>query len=565
MILKSITPKNVGPFDGSSTLHLEPDVTVLTGPNDVGKSLALRAIELLCQHDALEEHEVYEERIGEHGPGWQHDPEVSCRATFLLTEVSAKAQANTGASAGAELEVERQVNADKTAAQRVRLQKGSSKQSMSGNLKKPPRILRLPPDTFVREQIDLRKPSKAEQRLLELGFGSEFTLQQHGNLKPMRRSSRIRKAEERLNAHLRKVFPVAMRHSFKLTEVGAEVSQLGVSLVDEHEGYTLLGSRGAGVRKLLDLTGTLLRVDPGEDHLILLYDEPETSLHADAQHSLRRLLEWLGAQPNIQVVYTTHSPSMVNTLRPGSVRLLKRQRVDDRAISVFENKPCGENYAPVRTSLGLSPSDSLLYAPITIVAEGAAEVRCLPVLLRKLAAAGRLGVDADSLDRLLALTHLLDGQGDSYPRLCKLAKSQGTHPIVFLDGDKKPDKKLAEEEIPVICLPDRTELEELVPPAIFIKAAVELAGGDADHLDEEAFKLWDGEQQAAWTADPKKGDWSKVMFSKRVDRWLVESGCRSLDKPRTMHRAIEETPPEKIEAAKLRELAAKMAQIGGTL
>jgi ABC-type cobalamin/Fe3+-siderophores transport system ATPase subunit len=42
MFIESIQPLNYGPFSGSVTLHLEPDVTVLTGPNDVGKSSLLK-------------------------------------------------------------------------------------------------------------------------------------------------------------------------------------------------------------------------------------------------------------------------------------------------------------------------------------------------------------------------------------------------------------------------------------------------------------------------------------------------------------------------------------------
>jgi chromosome segregation ATPase len=47
VILRNITPQHFGPFSGKTTLHLDPEVTVVTGPNDTGKTLALRAIEIL--------------------------------------------------------------------------------------------------------------------------------------------------------------------------------------------------------------------------------------------------------------------------------------------------------------------------------------------------------------------------------------------------------------------------------------------------------------------------------------------------------------------------------------
>ena len=75
---------------------------------------------------------------------------------------------------------------------------------------------------------------------------------------------------------------------------------------------------------------------------------------------------------------------MVNTLRPQSIRILERKRVNEKAVSLFVNNASRENYTLVRSSLGVSPADSLLYAPITIIAEGSTEIQCLPLVLKKL-------------------------------------------------------------------------------------------------------------------------------------------------------------------------------------
>src|SRR5262245_32309398 len=51
MRIEQIEISNYGPFFVPATLVLELDVTVLTGPNDVGKSSVLRLISRLCQPD----------------------------------------------------------------------------------------------------------------------------------------------------------------------------------------------------------------------------------------------------------------------------------------------------------------------------------------------------------------------------------------------------------------------------------------------------------------------------------------------------------------------------------
>ena len=47
MILRKLRIQGFGPFHTEETIYIEPDVTILTGRNDTGKSTVLKAIELL--------------------------------------------------------------------------------------------------------------------------------------------------------------------------------------------------------------------------------------------------------------------------------------------------------------------------------------------------------------------------------------------------------------------------------------------------------------------------------------------------------------------------------------
>jgi predicted ATPase len=555
VILNSISPKNFGPFATETTLHLDTEVTVLTGPNDAGKSFALRAIEILCTEKTIDAHEVNRDRTGEFKGSWKDDSEIACVGTFETTEAGLrKPGLPAGTKPGSTTIVQRRLNNSRGHV--IEINNGTTRQNPQVPFTNPPAILKLPLATEVRQEISLGDMTDAESQLIKLGFGPEFTLDQHKGLDQIARSFRVDEAQHRLNEKLRWILPSTMPLRFKLLEVAAKPELLGIGLIDEHQGYAPLGSRGAGVRRLLNVMGALLRVNPDDGHTIILYDEPEISLHADAQHTLRRLLEGIAAHPNVQVVYSTHSPAMVNTMRPQSIRILERQRVSEKAVSLFVTNAFRENFSMVRTSLGLSPADSLLYAPITIIAEGATEILCIPVILNKLAEAGI--INSETLNLLLSQSHFLDGEGASFEYMCRLAKFQNAKPVVFLDGDKLTDARNVRErhsDVPVVTLASGMEFEDLVPKSKYIQAAAEVLRDETGKVDEATFLAW--EQQARLRPT--------VMFSKRVERWLRDEFDLPLYKPQVMRKAIELTDVAEIQSKPFVQLFEAMKQTGRIL
>lgn len=526
---------------------------MLTGANDAGKSFALRAIEILCTQNTIAANEVNRERTGEFNGNWSDDVEISCIGLFKITEASLKKKGlPKTATPGSIVTVQRRMNVDQGLISDIK--DGNSRTNPNIPFTNPPQVLKLPFVTEVRQEINLGDMTDAESHLIRLGFGVAFSLEQHKSLAQIDRSFRIDEAQARLNEKLRRILPQTMPLSFRLLEVGAQPELLGIGLIDEHRGYAPLGSRGTGVRRLLNVMGALMRVNPDDGHTIVLYDEPETSLHADAQHMLRRLLESLASHPNIQVVYTTHSPAMVNALRPQSIRVLERKRMNEKAVSLFVNDAYRENYTLVRSSLGVSPADSLLYAPITIIAEGATEIQCLPLVLKKLAENGVVATEI--LEALLSQTHILDGEGSSFPYMCRLAKSQNAKPVVFLDGDKQADiVKIREKhpDVSVISLSEGIEFEQVVPRANYIRAAAEVLGNE--NISEGAFVEW--EKNASLRPS--------IMFSKRVERWLQDEFGKSLRKPLVMRRAIELTDISDIQTEPFKQLVESMRKAGETL
>jgi len=555
VILKEINIEHFGPFV-SAVLEVSPDVTVLTGPNDAGKSCALRAIEIVCSRDMCEEHEVNRERAKEFSGKWQHDKQILSRANFEVTNASLKKLGSIrGVKTGSVLMVNRPMNKSQGMINRMRT--GENTENVNSGFNAFPNLLILPLKSEIRQELDLENLNSSEKFLVELGFGVGFTAEKHIAKVPVDRAFSVREAERALNERLDQFFPKTMPFRFMLQEVNADPAKLGLGLVDEQSGFTPLGSRGTGVRRLLNVMGAVLRLDPQDGHSMVLYDEPETSLHADAQHMLRKFLEDLASKPNVQVVYSTHSSAMINNFRPTSIRVLERTRDQDKAQSVFVDEAFDKSFSTIRTSLGICPSDSLLYAPITIVAEGKSEVLGIPALFEKLAQVNI--IPKVELDVLLSQSHILDGEGSSFGRMCDLAISQNAQPILFLDGDKEKERKGFQKthtDVPVVELSKGHEFEDLVPKASYLTAISELLGDDGTGIDLDSYEKWINAKE------PKKD----MMFSKRVNWYVFDTKERSAPKKHLIVlRAIELANAEDVSSGPILDLFEKMKTIAANI
>jgi len=549
MILRSITLQHFGGFFEPAKIDLEPDLTVFTGPNDTGKSCALNAIRILCTRQKFAESDVHKDRFGKHQGTWDTDPDVAIFATIEITEDTIKDRHIGGVQkAGDIIQLRYQGNTHSHGYKIQKIRRNNvavSANSLSiGSLST---IAQLKPGSEVRSSINLTSMNPAEDQLLKLAFGSQFTPSALIGLSQAARSQRLDRAGASLNGRLKMFFPRALPFEFKLYEIGSDGKSIGVSLVDHVQGYVEVGLRGTGIRRLLSLMTLLLQDVNPEECTIVLLDEPETSLHADAQHQLRRTLEQLASNPKIQVVYATHSPCMVNPAHPERVRIFSRRLVGEVGTSKVMSLPHGESFQEVRVSLGLTPSDSLLYGLVTIVVEGDTEVRCLGALLRKLEQAEIEGFRG--LSGLLESSHFVCGWGSSISYYCKLARDQNGRPIAFLDGDKRREaESLRGDGVPTIELPKETEFEQLVPQDRYIAAVAEEAAALdflGEQLTPEAFDAW---QRSAGLPE-------RMMFSKRVERWFEQTVGGSLNKHSVMDRAIKLTPAASIETGTLRKLA----------
>jgi AAA domain, putative AbiEii toxin, Type IV TA system/AAA ATPase domain len=132
--------------------------------------------------------------------------------------------------------------------------------------------------------------------------------------------------------------------------------------------------------------------DQAQQPLVLLLDEPGINLHASAQADLLRFIDERLA-PNHQVIFTTHSPFMVDPHKLHRVRTVvdvdnEGTRVSDQVLHAD-----AETAFPLHAALGVELAQTLFVAPDTLLVEGPSDVIYLEVLSNALRADGREGLD----------------------------------------------------------------------------------------------------------------------------------------------------------------------------
>ena len=176
---------------------------------------------------------------------------------------------------------------------------------------------------------------------------------------------------------------------------------LKVLMRDNRHGgiVTNFETRSAGFRWFFSFLAAFSRYQDSRESVIVLLDEPATSLHGEAQQDfLRFILNELGRSQ--QVLYTTHSQYMVDPSRYEKIRAVEDMAtrrnpdlgVEVRAVGVTRDP---DTLLPLRAALGFSISEQLfLGAGRHLVVEGGAEALYLQRMSAHLEGLGRRHLDA---------------------------------------------------------------------------------------------------------------------------------------------------------------------------
>ena len=129
---------------------------------------------------------------------------------------------------------------------------------------------------------------------------------------------------------------------------------------------------------------------------ILLLDEPGLSLHASAQNDLLRFIDEK-LTPEYQVIYTTHSPFMIDSLKLNEVRTVydtQNPKVGSVVSDAIEEKD-SDTLFPLQAALGYTIAQNLYVSPNNLLVEGISDLVYLNHFSSILKEMGKEGLKED--------------------------------------------------------------------------------------------------------------------------------------------------------------------------
>lgn len=250
------------------------------------------------------------------------------------------------------------------------------------------------------------------------------------------------------NRHLRMKFdvrnalagdPVGMRNGHNIW---------GEVLDSKHHVSTGLGTRSRGFVWFFSFLAWYAAEKKKKNALILLLDEPGLSLHGKAQEDLLRYFESeIVPNPNHQLIYTTHSPFMVDPQHFERVRIVQDKSIDtDEPLSraeegtkvftdVLEAGP--DTLFPLQGALGYEIYQTLFIGPNSVVVEGSSDLLYIQTMTGLLQSVGRVG-----LDSRWTITPV--GGAEKVPTFVALIGSQKNMNVATLVDIQKKDRQLIE-------------------------------------------------------------------------------------------------------------------------
>lgn len=251
------------------------------------------------------------------------------------------------------------------------------------------------------------------------------------------------------------------------------VRYLEVRVKDSRHGFTgSFGQRSKGFQWFFSFFAAFSEFEDLGNKVLVLLDEPAMSLHGRAQADFLRFInERLGARS--QVVYTTHSPFMVEPNRVERVRIVEDQGPQTGSVVTEDVHSVGDDATfPLQAALGYDIAQNLLIGPDNLLLEGGSDDTYLRIMSDHLRSIGREGLDPRwriisthgatnmpafvSLFSELDVTLLIDGTSKSSGKLDVLVRSKAL-----------PQKRVISTN--EFAAMDPSDIEDLFTPAEYLK------------------------------------------------------------------------------------------------
>lgn len=249
--------------------------------------------------------------------------------------------------------------------------------------------------------------------------------------------------------------------------------------------------RSSGLKYFLSyyIQAKALELKAKQKYCIILMDEPDSFLSIAGQRNLLAVFESLvrseTSKRNTQLVYTTHSPFLINRNFLQRIRLVRKGDAEEG--TQYVNMVNIRRYETVRSALGIDCAQTLFMGATNILFEGPSDQYLVSELVRAFAT-------PENVSEFLDLNSLVLVSADNAPMVEKILESSqwGDEPVpatvVVLDNDdagrtvrdkisgqlhNSKTKKLIEPEFCVLIsdlVDNASTVEDLIPNRMYANA-----------------------------------------------------------------------------------------------
>jgi energy-coupling factor transporter ATP-binding protein EcfA2 len=164
---------------------------------------------------------------------------------------------------------------------------------------------------------------------------------------------------------------------------------------DKTDSIYTFRERSSGLKYFLSyyIQAKAMELSSRNRNSIILMDEPDSALSILGQRNLLSVFESLvspeSSNQTCQLIYTTHSPYLINRNFPRRIRVVKKEDAEEGTQYIEQAR--ARRYEPVRTALGIDSAPSLFLGEDNVLVEGATDQYLLTELIRVFATPTNVG------------------------------------------------------------------------------------------------------------------------------------------------------------------------------
>ncbi len=344
----------------SLTLPLNNNITLLIGPNESGKTNVLKAVEYFRPEQPLTT-----DLTCQFSPFYKtkKPPQIGLELTNFTREEQAKLGKLFDGFKNAESIILRREGSTSTDYKAQSNGKILSIGDIKPFFKFLPKILYFDSISVVRDRIDEssliqnNNNSLTERNLLKIGGVDDIPAIFEDSTRGRRMAE---EASREITRRIREVWTQEPSLEIKLRVNG---NYLYIDFSDATRVYDTPKTRSRGFLWYLSFFINFIAAtnEAKANEYLFLLDEPGVHLHPSGQKDLTNLLDDLSVKN--QLVYTTHSPFMINREYPERVRLVYKNTKGTQV----DNESYRQNWKPLRDSIGLTVGDLFFFHSKSIV------------------------------------------------------------------------------------------------------------------------------------------------------------------------------------------------------